>query len=221
MARIVAVVMAIALLGTVSFAASYDSGLVKPGVEANEAEAQETVLVFATKTAKDQAYTVGDDKIIGIAQDTDVPEEIPVNAADLTGYDYITIAYGGSDGTVDYAYIDIRGNVGLTTVVAAREVEIDGVIYENVAYAKFKMTADGTITKYGIKFNSYDENGAVVAGAVEKDFSVTTTIVANGEIEFGAIVLGVPYEAYTDEEGNEVPAIKGTIKATPYVVYAQ
>ncbi|MBR2453187.1 MAG: hypothetical protein IKB32_03980 [Clostridia bacterium] len=210
MARIVAVVMAIAMLGTVSFAAGYAGGAVTPGVAPNDAEAQETVLVFATKTANDQAYTAGADKIVAIAQEANVPTSIAINPDYIADYDYITIAYGGSDGTVDYAYVDLRGEATLQEIVVADTIVLDGVTYENVAYAKFSFKADGTITKYGIKFNVYDDEGEAVEGAVEKDFSVTATIAAEGQIEYGALILGVPYGE-----------LRGTIKAIPYVEYAQ
>ncbi|MBO4941479.1 MAG: hypothetical protein J6D15_04680 [Clostridia bacterium] len=221
MARIVAVVMAIAMLGTVSFAASYADGTVTPGVAPNDAEAQETVLVFATNTARDQVYSDGD-KIIGLAQETDVPASIPVNAADLEGYDYITVAYGGSDGTVDYAYINIKGNVALTAVVAAKEVKLtdketgEEVTYTNVAYAVFEIPADGALTEYGIKFNSYASEEDVDPKDANQEIKVSETLgeptTISGNVTFAAVVLGVPYADFA--EGT-------VVKATPYVVYAQ
>ena len=210
MARIVAVIMAVAMLGTVSFAAGYtaETGVIAPGITDDASDAMETVLVYATNTPN-AAYASGD-VIVAIKQAADVSGDIAVDTAKVAaaGKNYLTIAVGGTDGEVDYTSIDIRGDVTLTAVAVEDEyVAADGTIYTNVAYAKFALPTDGKIAAWGVSFKSHADG----ATAIEVGKTFDTAVQISGTIEFEALVLGVPYG---EMEGTEVIA-------TPYVVYAQ
>jgi len=218
MARIVAVVMAIAMLGTVSFAANYASatGEITTGIADDTNDAMETVLVYATNTPG-VAYADGD-VIVAIKQGADVSGTINVDQTKVANADkdYLTIALGGTDGQVAYTSIDIRGTVDVAAVTVKNEIELDGITYTNVAYATFTETVKGTVSEYGIKFNSY-ESAAATEPKADADEAVLKKVldeptVMDGTVTFGAVIMGVPYDTFT----------AGTvIKATPYVVYAQ
>ncbi len=210
MARIVAVVMAIAMLGTVSFAAgsaNYADGNITD-VNAGNAAGQDvvTVLAFATNTANDTVFD-GDDKIIAVVQATEDPTTISVVADD---YDYITVAFGGSEGKTDYAFIDNKGEVALTALNVQRELTLtvngEEKTYENVAYAVYTGTASKALTKIGMKFNSY--NGDTPYGT-EQTFEKAVDIAVDGAFSFGVLILGVPYD--------QIDAAGRTVKAYGYV----
>lgn len=225
MARIVAVVMAIAMLGTVSFAAgsaNYAEGDISD-VNAGNAAGQDivTILAYATDSYTDEEFTAGSDVIIALQQ-VDEIATINVDPERVGNKPFITIAFGGSEGKTDYAHIDVRGTVGLTTIIADREVTLvdektgEAVTYTNVAYAVFEVPTNGAITEYGIKFNSYASEGATEPKDAEQEIKVSKTLAEpttiSGNVTFAAVVLGVPYADFA--EGT-------VIKATSYVVYAQ
>ncbi|MBQ9757007.1 MAG: hypothetical protein IJW15_01140 [Clostridia bacterium] len=218
MARIVAVVMAIAMLGTVSFAAgsaNYADGNIAD-VNAGDAANQDivTVLAFATNTANDTVFD-GTDKIIAVVQATEDPTTIPVVAADVEEYDYITVAFGGSNGETDYAFINNKGEVTLTALDVQKEITLtvgEGedakeVTYTNVAYAHYTGRADKVLSKVGVKFNSYDAEGEAFGD--EQTFEENVNIAINGTFSYGVLILGVPYD--------DIEAAGRTVKAYGYV----
>lgn len=202
-ARIVAVIMAIAMLGTVSFAASYSEGVITTGKDADASQATETVLAFATNTANATAPSE-DDVIIAIEQAADVPATINIDADKIAGKDYIAIVFSGTAGTPSYAYIDNRAKDVTATAITINDYTYtadDGTVYSNVAKATYSFNADAdrTVVEYGFRFV---KDGGSGEGAELKQ---TVNATMSGDVSFSAAIVGVP-------EGT-------TLIATPYIKY--
>ncbi|MBR5613974.1 MAG: hypothetical protein IKW64_01545 [Clostridia bacterium] len=216
MARIVAVVMAIAMLGTVSFAdvtgADYDNGTLTPGTP-DVSRTTKTLLAFATDSANDFTFDEGNDVIIALVQDDTIDTTIPVDTTRVGNKKYISVIIGG-DGTTDTAYIDNTPEVAAINA-STEPITIDGIEYKNVVSVTYNIT-DGngrTLAKYGMSFNSYDKTTGEVRNVDEKIDVVTVptgAIVLDGTFTFTAVVLGV-----------NVEALNGTVKATPIIEYAE
>ncbi len=212
MARIVAVVMAIAMLGTISFAAGYnaDTGKINSDITDDQTDNNETLLVYAAATAG-TPFASGD-VIVAVKQGADVSGTIAVDKnkvaeAKAAGKSYINIALGGKDGLVKISSVFLSGNIEIASVSVEDEYKAeDGKIYTNVAYAKFEMPTDGRLAKCGIRFVSNAVGAKPID--VEKVFDVPVAI--KGKVTFEALVVSVPYETMIGDE----------IIATPYFVYA-
>ena len=211
MARIFAVVMVVAMLGTVSFAAdytetsSYASGVITTNKDDDAAQAVETVLAFATNNASATAPdTANGDVIIAIEQDTKAPETINIDTNKIKNLNYIIVVFSGTAGTPTYARIDNRDkNVVLETIEIENYTYIaeDGTIYTGVAKAvhSFEADADREVAEYGFRFKKVNGTGA---GAELKQ---TVNAKMSGKVQFSAAIVGVPSDV--------------TLTATPYILY--
>lgn len=210
LARIVAVCMAVAMLGTVSFAASmYSDGAITPDDVKEEVtvQATKTVLAFVSETATATAPAENSD-IIAIVQDISIPATISIDKSKIGANDkYIIVLFGGSDGETDSAAIALDATTELATITVKNEITFgegeDAVTYQNVVYGDFSYTptAGKTITEMGIRFESSKSEST--PHDVTKDISSVT---GTGEITFSALIIGVPAEA------------QSRVTATPYVV---
>ncbi len=213
MSRIVAVVMAIAMLGTVSFAGGYnaDTGMINSDIKDNSNDNNETLLVYASATAG--APFANGDVIVAVKQGADVSGTIAVDKnkvaeAQADGKNYLNIALGGKNGNVSISSVFLSGNIEVASVEVEDEYKAeDGKIYTNVAYAKFEMPTDGRLSKCGVKFVSNAIGAKPIY--VEKVFDIPVMI--KGIVSFEALVVSVPYETMIGDE----------IIATPYFEYAK
>lgn len=210
LARIVAVCMAAAMLGTVSFAAStYSDGAITPADVKSEVTAQATKTVLAFVSATDTATAPAENSdIIAIVQDASIPVTISIDKEKIGADDkYIIVLFGGSDGKTDSAAIALDTTTDLTAITVKNEITLgegdDAVTYQNVVYGDFTYTptAGKTIKEMGIKFTSSNVDAQEVK--ITKDLSSVT---GTGEITFSALIIGVPAE------------VQERVTATPYVV---
>ncbi len=208
-ARIVAVVLAVMMLGTVSFAAELTDGKITSDFASDADYANQTTkTMLAYKAATADAGLTSDNQIIAIAQGNDAAVlSVPVAGVDT---DYIKVVYGGIDGVTRTATIDLRTSVDMEalTSLTLSEVEVDGKTFTNVI--KVEFTFEGvegkTINKVGVKFKGAMVNDAYTKGAEVFD---TANIAGGGSFDYTAYLFGVP----ADE-------VEGII-AVPYVNFAE
>lgn len=189
MARIVAVVMAIAMLGTVSFAAEITEGnLVTNGSTEWAAQSTATVLAFATNDANATAPG-SSDKIIAIYQGAAAEAaSIAIDERLIESYSNVVVLFSGNDAVKDKAVISLAKVSGMILNTAFTWTN-EGTVYQNVVHAtaKFTVPAGKTITKYGFKFYS-DENPTGF------EMTETATINGAGEVTCDAVIFAVPVE---------------------------
>ncbi|MDO4744703.1 MAG: hypothetical protein Q4A86_04895 [Clostridia bacterium] len=217
-ARVVAGAMAVAMLGTVSFATKIDGNknTVTPGDTVTESgydgQAVKTFMAFATETASKTAPdTANGDVIIALGQENDIPETITVDPDKIGENDYVIVIYSGTNGTQAKSIINVSTQERAFTLDtdierSFRYTNVEEGIdneYINLAYAEYTFSpADSTLTKVGFKFNG-TKNGEA---REELDISMDCNITGGGTIKYGAVVYGV---LSTDN-----------ISAEPYAVYA-
>ncbi len=208
LARVVALVLAVMMLGTVSFAADKQLTPAAPDANGYAAQATKTVLAFATNDEQATAPEANAD-IVAVIQDANVPTTITIDDSKIAGKNYVVVLFGGTNGVTDKAIIDVSTGATLEAIVVDKTVTIDGQEYTNVAAAKFSFAVPTgkTAASYGLKFNSYNSEG--IAVGTEKEFKSTTEVVGGGTVNFGAVVFGVPA---TGLQG-------AAIKAVPFVNY--
>ncbi len=208
LARVVALVLAVMMLGTVSFAADKALTPAAPDADGYAAQATKTVLAFATNDDDATAPAANAD-IVAVIQDANAPATITIDDSKIAGKNYVVVLFGGTDGVTDRAVIDVSTGATLEAIVVSRSITIDGQEYTNVAAAKFSFAVPTgkTAASYGLKFNSYNAEGVAVGN--EKEFKSTTPVSGGGSVNFGAVVFGVP-----------ATGLAGTsIKAVPFVNY--
>ena len=208
LARIVAVVLAVMMLGTVSFAAELTDGNITSDF-ASDADyaAQTTKTMLAYKAATADAGLTNDNQIIAIAQGGDDVLNVPVAAVET---DYIKVVYGGNNGVTKTATIDLRTSVDYDalTSLTIENVTVGENTFTNVIKVTytFNAVAGKTINKVGVKFK-----GALVGESYTKgaDVSDDVNITGDGSVDYEAYLFGVP----ADE-------VEGII-AVPYVNFAE
>ncbi len=190
LARIVALVLAVMMLGTVSFATQELTTPTPTGTVT--ADGQKTVLAFATNTLNDTEYTDGTDVIVAVIQDTTVPATITVDKLRVGDMKYVTFLFGNANGGTYSSQLEV-GEEEEITVTFANEVTIGGTLYKEVAYAHYTYTVPTgmKVTKYGLNFNSY-KNGEEV-GTAKFLGHENTAVAADTTINFGAVIFAVPY----------------------------
>ncbi len=215
LARIVAVVMAVAMLGTVSFAADDYPTSTPEGTITDY-----TVMVFyaaeATVGADKAAYEPAASEILYLDQNT---TGYPTGAIDVayaeTAGNALYVRYGNDLGTVQTRKIGGQAVTGVDADVWHLEgdiqtsVEFGGKTYVSIVMktAELNLKAGATVTEYGIKFGKFggvEANYPAVDGATVTDGTPSTGSVATiksndatlitgeGTVTFTAIILGVP-----------------------------
>lgn len=205
-ARVAAGAMAVAMLGTVSFATKIDANktTVTPTAITDSnylGQAEKTFMAFATDT-NDANFDANSDVIIALGQESILPGTIPVDSAKLAKR-YVAAVYSGTAGNKVTSIIDVSNlertftlTTNLVNVFAGTTAE-----YRNVAYAEFEFPVKGsTLTKVGVRFTK-DGNSADVA--VEG-----TEFNGTGAVKYAAALYNVDS---TDFEG---------MTAVPFAEYA-
>lgn len=198
LARIVATIMAVMMLGTVSFAASL-TGATADVSDATLAEGyagqdEKTFIAFCTGNQDDVDPT--GKVIVALDQISNVPTEFTIDTSKLAETDeYIVVLFGGTAGLTGKAVIEIpeaeedQPVVNVSTASVFENILNDGTrkIYENVFYAKATTTgAEGKT--YGFSVTNPAANST-------KEFVSATTINGDAEFEFGILFVGVPADA--------------------------
>ena len=223
MARIVAVVMAIAMLGTVSFAATADvaddnTSITTTAVAESMTGTTRTLMAYATDDNTDNVFDEDNDEIIALVQGTaaEVVGTIPVESSKVTK-DYVVINYGDDQGNTDT--ITIKMVKGLVSVnVTIGDLKIVTTTYQNVAYATYTFVANAiTDSTYGLHFYNSQKvdpaNGKTPADVddvpageihgVQVNAPAAAKITGEGNVSFTAVIFGV--------EGT------ATLGAMPYI----
>ena len=193
LARLVAAVMAIAMLGTVSFAATISSVKVDATTDtvlnvANDTDAAyagnagvKTLMAFAADTA-DAEPAAAD--IIALVQNDDAtaPASIKIDADKLVAKDYVIVRFGGN-GSVADRVICLDG----TTVTPEDTITVDGAEFTDVAYFTASIDAEGTVKNYGFKIAN--KNGAT--GDFNYIMSDDVEEIEGTGFSYGFLVVGV------------------------------
>ncbi len=217
LARVVAALMAVMMLGTVSFAAEKDITATEPTYTG-----QKTVLAFIAESGKgnDTTYSPADAEIVAVDQLADgAPYPTKLNIADdklanTTGKS-LYVRFGSEAGTVKTTEIALAADAQaphLMSISAAATATINGTTYENVVYAKYAipMHAGYTLDKYGVAFGRFSgtptvseegvfsgtaangADGQNAASIVDVKATSNTLIEgAGGTVSFEAIILNV------------------------------
>jgi hypothetical protein len=222
-ARVVAGAMAVAMLGTVSFATAKVSGdkdTVTPGTITETGYADQTTktfMAFATDNASNAAPdTANGDVIIALGQEGSVPSTITVDPKKIGDNTHVVAIYSGTDGIMARKIIDVS--------TATRTFELDTDIantfsvydestneelkrYTNVAYAEYSFPLNNSsVNRVGFNFTG-TKNGAAATADVYLDIT-GESITGEGLVKYAAIVFGIP----TDDLAS--------MKAVPYANYA-
>jgi nucleoid-associated protein YgaU len=192
MARIVAVVLAVMMLGTVSFAAT-----------------TATENAITTDVAERAMYTVkatkADGTFLAMYQDAEAPGTIDIDANKVNPGDIITVEYGGVENGYVKQEVQVSGEVEDVAVEVATEYfdEETNTKYTGAAVANKTFSANGkVVSKVGYKLTATGKDG--YTGKVN-DFSKTVSLSGDGKFTFGVVLLGVP--------------VGVTVTAVPYIEY--
>lgn len=195
MARIVAVVLAVMMLGTVSFAA--------PVVTEGEIDTTQDVELTPRGMYTVKA-TVGTE-IVAMYQNTNAPGTIDIDANKVNPGDIITVEYGGVENGYVKQEVQVSGEVEDVAVKVATEYfdEVTNTKYTGAAVANKTFSANGkVVSKVGYKLTATGKDG--YTGKVN-DFSKTVSLSGDGKFTFGVVLLGVP--------------VGVTVTAVPYIEY--
>ena len=191
MARIVAVVLAVMMLGTVSFAANPTLNAEKDTIT-TDATAHQTIKATAGST------------IIALYQGGSLPEKIKINPAKIGSNKTITVEYGGGTGgyvtqTVDVpadAEEDTPVDVDVKTTYTTQDGE---TTYKDVAHVSKEFSVeDGKLAKevgYVLTVSGGKNDGK------SQTFSREVNLSGNGTFKYDIVFLGVPAGVTISAEG--------------------
>lgn len=210
LARVVAVVLSVMMLGTVAFAAPVlndgatgftDS--VYPG-ETNFGT-QKTMIAFTADSADATAPASADD-ILAIAQDSAFsPASVSFAADKVPTNCYVIITYGGDTGVVERVALPASllptGAEGAMVVGEVKSIVVGDKTIKNVIEVNATFpAAEATVTEVGYKMT---KEGSDKEHFITKKLG--TAVEGEGEITFSLLMLGVPSDA--------------TMKFVPYIKY--
>ncbi len=204
LARVVAVVLSVMMLGTVAFAApTFDMENTitndTTGIDGFADQTQKTMIAFQADSEDAEAPDAADD-ILAIDQDAGIDATVTINGADISK-DYIIVVYGGIDGKgsrYSMAAREIADDPtvlpGTTITLSAGAVEAgDGKIIKNaiVVNTAFPTLAETkTVTKYGYKASLAE------GGTKTNDIYVEPVggleVLGGGTVNFNLLMVGVP-----------------------------
>lgn len=209
LARVVAVVLSVMMLGTVAFAAPVlndgatgftDS--VYPG-ETNFGT-QKTMIAFTADSADATAPASADD-ILAIAQDSAFsPASVSFAADKVPTNCYVIITYGGDTGVVERVALPASllptGAEGAMVVGELKTIVVGDKTIKNVIEVNATFpAAEAEVTEVGYKVTK-------VGGAtheIKKD--IATVVEGEGTVTFSLLMVGVPSDA--------------TMQFVPYIKY--
>ena len=159
LARLIAAVMAVAMLGTVSFAASLTNDVLDVTADTDSAYAGygasdvKTFIAYATDDA--EADPAAED-IVAIVQNDNgaVPTEFKIDPAKLNDKDYLVVRFGGNGEAAADKTISFVANAGVVTV--EDEIIVADKEYTDVAYfaKEVVLGTEEAITNYGFKLKN-------------------------------------------------------------------
>ena len=186
MARIVAIVMAVMMLGTVSFAANLN-------------EANNEIPADASADSYSDVWTVKataeNGTIVAMYQDDEKPGAIAIDPAKLGDSKYVTVEYSGK-GATSKSTVTVGVNkkstgsvsVGNTVTLGSGENE---KTYTDVAFVENTFSVDGKfIKKLGYILKDLNATGNPNEFAYEN-----TSFSGEGNINFSVLIYGVPTTA--------------------------
>lgn len=216
LARIVAAVMAVTMLGTVSFAELQNTTNVNPseyetGSTADALNAQTTRTVLAVKTTNATTYpnlaSISDDDILDVQQLTGTAGNaynatLNIDETRLGETRYVAVYFGGNNGVVGKTIIEAKASAKspvLKKIDVFTDITIGDKKYTNLVGATYEYTAQAaeTVTRWGIKLGKYttdeDANETVAAESGVAILANDTDVQLNagGKIKFTGIVYGV------------------------------
>lgn len=210
LARVVAVVLSVMMLGTVAFAAP----VLNEGFGGFEDEAydgtafgtQKTMIAFKAADQNATAPASADD-ILAIGQGSDLnPASVSFAASKVPSAGYVIVAYGG-----DAAAAPTRTALAVSslpegaegakvTATAKTIIASDGTVIKNVIEVNAEFpAAEATVTEVGYKANVA---GSAKINEIVK--TVNTLVEGQGAITFNLLMVGVP----SDKTLEFVPYIK-------------
>jgi hypothetical protein len=188
-ARIVATVMVVMALCTVSFAASLTNDVLDIAGEVSTTNTVKTVLAFY---ASDKALTqpASDDDIIVLDQiESGSFASFNVDSS-KTADDYVVVLYGGDKGDVAKTVLglDTANDADITIArdFTLTDAEGNEKTYTDLYY--ITNTFEGAADNYGF----YIENGDSGVGYT---FEVSNGVAGEGTFKYGLMLLGVPESA--------------------------
>ncbi len=193
LARLVAAVMAIAMLGTVSFAASltYDT-LNTTGADYTEAYDNDSVKTLIAFVADDAEAEPDATNIIAIDQVEEGYPSVKIDTAKLNKENVI-IRFGGLQGQYSDTVISLAtGNdvTAETTVIGKDATYGHDVEFTDVAYFADTITvpAGQNATSYGMKIKNDKVNGKW------NYFATDAVELGEGEYTYSVLIFAVPAE---------------------------
>lgn len=202
LARVVAVVLSVMMLGTVAFAAptlnkdEFDGVIgVNNDVDLTNFGTQKTMIAF--KSADENATVPASaDDILAIDQDTTLEPSVSFATTKVPKTGYIIVVYGGDKGKVVRTALAVSSlpqvedwEGAMITATPKSIFAADGVTFVRNAIevnATFDAAA-ATVTEVGYK-------ASVVGGSAEHRIAKTldTTIEGGGSVSFNLLMVGVP-----------------------------
>ena len=207
LARIFAAVMAIAMLGTISFAASISGNEIIVGApEGGYAkQTQKTVVAYYAAT-EDAVAPAAPEDIIAICQadnSAEMPETIKIDTTKDTTAErkYLIVRYGGSSEAATSYAIDLTTNSAEVEVAPSYDVEYENWIKRYTGVASFTkaitLEAGETVKSYGFKL--WMEGGEDTSAEKPLYFTKDTELSSDGgEFTFGVVLLEVPTAKVTN-----------------------
>lgn len=203
LARVVAVVMAVAMLGTVSFAADIIADYDEIG--AINANATNTVLAYVAD-AEDEEVT--DKNIVAVVQETGEITSIPFDDSKLTGKNYLIVKNGGLNAAGAAAAVNTvaiplasQGGVTVASIKVHDTLVVGGTTYKDALVVTWKIeNTEGKTAKagkWGVKFGKFNGDATdmeTVSSGEIVDFPGATAITgeAGSKTTFTAAIIGVP-----------------------------
>lgn len=209
LARVVAVVLSVMMLGTVAFAAPVLNegfgGFTDAAYDGSAFGTQKTMIAFKAADENATAPASADD-ILAIGQGSDLnPASVTFAASKVPADGYVVVAYGGDTGTVNRVALEVsslpEGAEGtMVTATAKAIIAPDGTVIKNVieVNAEFPAT-EATVTEVGYKASKV---GGSTVHEIKK--TLETTIEGGGTVSFNLLMVGVP----ADTTMQFVPYIK-------------
>ncbi len=193
LARLIAAVMAIAMLGTVSFAASLTDDVLDVTADTDAAYADnngvKTLLAYVAESAS--AEPAAED-IVAIVQNDDgaAPTTIKIDPAKIAENEYLVVRFGGNGTAVDKTIAFAANEVA---VAVEDEITIAEKLYTDVAYFAQEVTlGDGEkVTNYGFKLKN---NEGVTKNTLYFTDDVVLEAGTDGAYTFSILFTGVTAE---------------------------
>ena len=185
MARIVAVVMAVMMLGTVSFAANLNEGN-------NEIPASDEVNNFSDIWT---VRAVAENGTVVAMYQGAKPGDIAIDPTKLGNSTYVDVTYSGKGATeaktVRVGVNPAKPDNERGTASVLPTYVFNGLEYTGVAHVTHEFTPQDVVSKLGYYIT------ATVGGATSNANEVVcqdTTISGEGTVEFDVVILNVPAE---------------------------